>query len=70
MVRTIGKSETARGPGFQDHFIGAIAMPHLTERFPNLERQVKLPGPVEAATGDPGPKISRRRLRKARLAAG
>ena len=70
VVRTIEKIETAIEPAFQDHFIGAIAIPHQHERFPNLERHVKLPEPAEAAAGDPGPKISRRRLRKARLAAG
>ena len=69
VVRSIEKIETAIEPAFQDHFIGAIAIPHLHERFPNLERRVKLPGPAEAAASDPGPKVSRRRLRKARLAA-
>ena len=69
VVRAIEKIETAVEPAFQDHFIGAIAIPHQHERFPNLERRVDLPGPAEAAAGDPGPKVSRRRMRKARLAA-
>ena len=43
VVRRIEKIETAVEPKFQEHFIGAMAVPHKTDAFPNLAGHVSLP---------------------------
>lgn len=43
VVRNIEKVETAVEPRFQEHFVSAMALPHKTARFPNLETLVSLP---------------------------
>jgi uncharacterized 2Fe-2S/4Fe-4S cluster protein (DUF4445 family) len=43
VVRDIEKVETAVEPKFQEHFVNAIAVPHKTDAYPNLETQVTLP---------------------------
>lgn len=48
VVRTVEKIETAIEPRFQDHFVDAMALPHLTAPFPNLSKEVELPEPTEA----------------------
>ncbi len=48
LVRRIEKIETALAPRFQAHFVGAMAFPHASERFPNLAQAVLLPVPVAA----------------------
>jgi uncharacterized 2Fe-2S/4Fe-4S cluster protein (DUF4445 family) len=62
-VRRIEKIETAVEPGFQDHFVEAMGIPHTSHSFPNLSGVVKLirPAPREAASG---PRRRRRRNRK------
>ena len=72
LVKRIEKVETAVEPRFQEHFIGAIAIPHAHEPFPNLAAKVELPGrvtskPTQASGRLPGP--SRRRQRLARSGA-
>jgi uncharacterized 2Fe-2S/4Fe-4S cluster protein (DUF4445 family) len=42
-VRAIHKVETAIAPRFQEHFVAANALPHATDRFPELSRVVTLP---------------------------
>ncbi len=37
VVRRIEKIETAVEPRFQEHFVGAMAIPHASDPFPNLE---------------------------------
>ena len=37
VVRRIEKIETAIEPAFQEHFVGAMAIPHKTDPFPHLE---------------------------------
>jgi uncharacterized 2Fe-2S/4Fe-4S cluster protein (DUF4445 family) len=69
LVRRIEKVETAVEPRFQEHFIGAMAIPHAHDPFPNLAAKVQLPEKAEAApskTTAGGP--SRRRQRLARAA--
>lgn len=69
LVKRIEKVETAVEPRFQEHFIGAMAIPHASEPYLNLAASVDLPDParqkpvaVEArSTGS-----SRRRRRLAR----
>jgi uncharacterized 2Fe-2S/4Fe-4S cluster protein (DUF4445 family) len=43
VVRTVEKIETAVEPRFQEHFVDAMAFPHRTAAYPNLERVVDLP---------------------------
>ena len=67
LVKRIEKVETAVEPRFQEHFIGAIAIPHASEPFPNLAAMVDLPvppaaGPAPAASQRSGPSRRRRRL--------
>ena len=55
VVRTVDKIETAVEPRFQQHFVEAMAFPHLTAAYPHLA-QVTLPprGGVGADAGDGG----------------
>jgi uncharacterized 2Fe-2S/4Fe-4S cluster protein (DUF4445 family) len=43
VVRTVEKIETAVEPRFQEHFVDAMAFPHKTAPYPNLQRVVQLP---------------------------
>ena len=42
-VATVTKIETATEPRFQDHFVAALAFPHLTAETPNLSAVIELP---------------------------
>lgn len=68
VVRRVEKVETAVEPNFQAHFIEAMAIPHKTATFANLERVVSLPAPRapagERAVRERGSR-SRRRSRRA-----
>ena len=72
LVKRIEKVETAVEPRFQEHFIGAMAIPHASEPFPSLAGRFSLPqaeaavvkGPARANAGS-----SRRRQRLARTGA-
>ena len=52
LVRRIEKIETAVEPRFQEFFVEAMAIPHLTAPFPRLRAAVSLPG-VKTGAGDP-----------------
>jgi len=43
VVLSVEKIETAIEPQFQAHFVEAMAIPHASAAFPNLEREVPLP---------------------------
>ncbi len=43
VVAQVEKVETAVEPAFQQHFIDAMAFPHKTAKYPNLEKVVNLP---------------------------
>jgi uncharacterized 2Fe-2S/4Fe-4S cluster protein (DUF4445 family) len=43
VVRRVEKLETAVEPRFQEHFVGAMGLPHTTEAFPRLGAVVDLP---------------------------
>ncbi len=43
VVRDIHKVETAVEPRFQEHFVDAMAIPHKTAAYPNLEKAIELP---------------------------
>ena len=40
VVRRIEKVETAIEPGFQAHFVEAMAIPHASDAFPHLEERL------------------------------
>ena len=72
VVRTVEKIETAVEPRFQEHFVDAMAFPHRTATYANLEQVVELPARradgavVEATSARRGGAPNRR----ARAAAG
>ena len=49
VVRRVEKIETAVEPRFQEHFVGAMGIPHATDPFPRLAAAVDLPAPSAAA---------------------
>lgn len=51
-VRRIEKVETAIEPKFQEHFIGAMAIPHKTAPFPKLREAVTLPEVDHSVQGE------------------
>jgi uncharacterized 2Fe-2S/4Fe-4S cluster protein (DUF4445 family) len=64
VVRRIEKIETAVEPRFQEHFVGAMAIPHASAPYPNLASVVDLPSrPDRAAQRDA--EAGRRRRRRA-----
>jgi uncharacterized 2Fe-2S/4Fe-4S cluster protein (DUF4445 family) len=44
-VRAVEKIETAIEPRFQHQFVGAMGIPHQSDAFPELAREVSLPAP-------------------------
>jgi len=64
LVRRIEKVETAVAPRFQEFFVEAMAIPHLSAPFPHLRDAVTLPERT-MATGDAG-----RRTRQAARRGG
>ncbi|MEM7745695.1 MAG: ASKHA domain-containing protein, partial [Pseudomonadota bacterium] len=63
IVRTIEKIETAVEEKFQQHFVEAIAVPHKTAKFPNLETVATIPDApaIEQAPSEGGGQRRRRR---------
>ncbi|MGH8249397.1 MAG: ASKHA domain-containing protein [Steroidobacteraceae bacterium] len=49
LVRRVEKIETAIEPGFQAHFVEAMAIPHKTAGYPELRKVVILPAAKESA---------------------
>ncbi len=65
VVRRIEKVETAVEPRFQQHFVEAMAIPHKTAAFTNLEKVLKLPAAktVQSMDGEGNERRRRRRER-------
>ena len=63
VVRAIDKIETAVEPRFQEHFVSAIAIPHKTATYPNMDTHVTLPKVSFAQSGGTGEDGGRRRRR-------
>jgi uncharacterized 2Fe-2S/4Fe-4S cluster protein (DUF4445 family) len=63
VVKQVEKIETAVEPKFQEHFVGAMAIPHKTAPYPHLAKAVNLPAPKAAAPLDDGDGARRRRRR-------
>jgi uncharacterized 2Fe-2S/4Fe-4S cluster protein (DUF4445 family) len=53
LVRRIEKIETAVAPRFQEFFVEAMAIPHLSAPYPELRKVVALPE-VKATARDTG----------------
>jgi uncharacterized 2Fe-2S/4Fe-4S cluster protein (DUF4445 family) len=68
VVRRVEKIETAIEPRFQEHFVEAMAFPHRTAAYPNLERAVALPPRPPAHTSVGGTEARRGRRRRAVVA--
>jgi uncharacterized 2Fe-2S/4Fe-4S cluster protein (DUF4445 family) len=48
VVGRVEKIETALEPRFQEHFVGAMGIPHTTDPYPRLARVVDLPAARKA----------------------
>lgn len=64
IVRTIEKIETAVEPRFQEHFVNAIAVPHKTQAYPELSREITIPASIDMPSGDDTGGDNRRRRRR------
>jgi uncharacterized 2Fe-2S/4Fe-4S cluster protein (DUF4445 family) len=66
LVNRIEKVETALEPKFQEHFVGAMAIPHKVDAYPKLRGQLDMPALVGgvASPGEGGD--GRRRRRRSR----
>ena len=60
VVRRVEKVETAIEPRFQEHFVGAMGIPHATAPYPRLAAVVDLPR-RRVDAGDEQPRRRRRR---------
>jgi len=63
VVKQVEKVETAVEPKFQEHFVGAMAIPHKSAPYPHLAKAVNLPAPKAAAPVEEGDGGRRRRRR-------
>ena len=64
-VKRIQKIETAVEAKFQDYFVDALGIPHKTDRFERLSREVVLPEPAESPdAGRQGGEERRKRRRR------
>ena len=63
LVKRIEKIETAVEPRFQEHFVGAMALPHRSAPYPHLAAVVDLPTPPAADPALAGDSPRRRRRR-------
>ncbi len=48
LARNVHYIETAIDPSFQEEFVGAMYLPHMSDAFPNLSARVTLPAPEAA----------------------
>jgi len=51
VVRRVDKIETATEPRFQEHFVGAMGIPHATDPYPRLAQHVQLPERTVVTSG-------------------
>jgi len=60
VVRRVEKVETAVEPRFQEHFVGAMGIPHATDPYERLAQVVPLPAPRRSGGDDTGRRRRRR----------
>ena len=65
-ARTVHYIETAIDPNFQQEFVGAMHLPHMTDPFPHLEALGVLPAKVAAEANGENERDRRRRERRER----
>jgi len=70
LVRRIEKIETAVEPRFQEHFVGAMAIPHKTAAYPCLANVIQLPRPRPSGPDERPPAEDGHRRRRRRAATG
>jgi uncharacterized 2Fe-2S/4Fe-4S cluster protein (DUF4445 family) len=72
VVRRVEKIETAVEPRFQEHFVGAMGIPHRTAAYARLAEVVELPPPryASGADAEDGGRRRRRRTSGDRTVAG
>jgi uncharacterized 2Fe-2S/4Fe-4S cluster protein (DUF4445 family) len=61
VIRRVEKIETAIEPRFQEHFVGAMGIPHRDAPYPRLAEVVRLPERRIAGGDDTAPRRRRRR---------
>jgi uncharacterized 2Fe-2S/4Fe-4S cluster protein (DUF4445 family) len=66
VVRRVEKVETAVEPRFQEHFVGAMALPHVSDEYTRLATVVTMPARRTVQRSDARP---RRREREERSPA-
>ncbi len=66
VVRRVEKVETAVEPRFQEHFVGAMGIPHAADPYPRLAEVVRLP--ARRAGSGSGSEDRMRRRRRSRTA--
>jgi uncharacterized 2Fe-2S/4Fe-4S cluster protein (DUF4445 family) len=59
VVRRVEKIETALEPRFQEHFVGAMGIPHATEPSDRLAEVVELPAPRRSTANEDRPRRRR-----------
>ena len=64
VVRQIERVETAVEPKFQEYFVNAMAIPHSSDPFPNLQSAFPLPDRGEASQGANVTALTPRRRRR------
>ncbi|MDF2231897.1 ASKHA domain-containing protein [Albimonas sp. CAU 1670] len=64
VVRRIEKIETAIEPRFQEHFVGAMAIPHKSAPYPELGKVATLPAVSYGGSGGGGGDAGGRRRRR------
>jgi len=65
IIRQVEKIETAVEPRFQEHFVGAMSLPHSTAPYPHLAAAVNLPAKKTAGHGNGSDGARRRRRQRA-----
>ena len=65
-ARTVHYIETAIDPSFQQEFVGAMHLPHMSDSFPHLEALGALPAKVIVEAGGESERDRRRRERRER----
>lgn len=64
LLKDVEKIETATEASFQDHFVSAMALPHLTDDFVELAKEVTLPERKVVEAQARGARGNRRRSRR------
>ena len=64
VVHRVQKVETAVEPRFQEHFVEAMAIPHQSDEYPHLAKEITLPLTAESTNSSVTQSSRRRRTRR------